>query len=394
MIIRDKGENFFMSINYLNAIKRIEQRRRELPGAISLAQGIPSLPTHEILRQAAKDAIRQGWADSYSPPAGLLELRQAFQRKLQQENMKYEAESEIIVTVGAMEALSAAILALAHRGEELILFTPAYPAYRYAAELAGLTVREVPLNEDDGWAIDFSRLASAITNKTRLILICSPNNPTGSVLSESDLRKIAEIVEENNVIIIMDDAYEKFYFSQTALLFNLATLTKLHSRLVRVVSFSKTFSMSGWRIGFIHSDKTIINKILAVHDTLVNCAPVISQYAALAAIRHEQELIKPYLLEYGYRRQLMGSLLTELKPRLEFGWPQGAYFFFPRLTGIRGSEKFCFDLLEKEKVAIVPGEDFGQGGQGHVRLCFGRSRADIREGVKRFGHYLNRFFIE
>ncbi|MDA1317500.1 MAG: pyridoxal phosphate-dependent aminotransferase [bacterium] len=370
----------------LSAIKRIENRAKQIPGVISLAQGIPSLPSHHLIRNEVIDAMLNNKVDKYSPPAGLLEMRTFISQKLAEKNMEYSHEHEIIVTAGGIEALSATMLALLKHGDEVIILTPAYPNYERIILMAGGKPIMVPLSEKGGWILDLSLLKKRISRRTKAIILCSPNNPTGSVLSEKQLRTIGILAQRHKFLVICDDIYEHFYFGDNAP-FNLCTQNQFKKQIIRIVSFSKDFSLSGWRIGFIHADNEHISKILSIHDNLINCAPVISQYAGLAALKNEKVILNEYMEIYRKRRKIMGDCLESLSEYVQFTWPNGAYYFFPKIIGATDVEGLCFDILEKAKVAVVPGDDFGAGGKGHIRLCFGKSEEEIIEGMKRLEQY-------
>ncbi len=378
--------NFKNMNRKISAIKRIEEMAGKLDGVISLAQGIPSFPSHEIIRREVIKAVERNLVDKYSPVAGLPELRSLVSERILKRGMRYSWEKEIIITAGAIEALSASIFALLKEGEEIIVFTPTYSYYSRIGKIRGLKIVSVPLDEENGWDISIESFNNSINEKTRGVVICNPNNPTGSVMGRDRLMQIAEIAERNNMLIFLDDVYEDLYYEEGEL-FNLCSLERFKERIIRIVSFSKSLALSGWRIGFLHGPERLIEEILYVHDVLVNCAPVISQYAAITGLRNEA-IISSYHKDYLKRRAIMEIYLIDLKEYLSFVRPIGSYYFFPRMKGVDNTEDFCMDMLKKTRVAMVPGSDFGQGGEGHIRICFGRSEDDIHEGMKRFGEYL------
>lgn len=376
----------------LSAIKRIENRAKDIPGVISLAQGIPSFASHKIIQEGAIKAIRDNKVDKYSLTAGIPELRSLIGKKLLEKGMcSYDPDTEIIVTAGAIEALSATLIALVKPQDEVIVLTPTYPSYAKIIKMVGGKTISVPLNENGGWKLNLEMLSKKITRLTRAIILCNPNNPTGSVLTQKELIAIGSLAQRNNFIIITDDVYEKFYFGLGPI-FNLCSQKQFKKQTIRIVSFSKDLALSGWRIGFLHGDKKQIEKILPVHDNLVNCAPVISQYTAMIGLKNEDVIFSSYKAIYNKRRLLMGKLLKDCKDYLSFAWPQGAYYFFPKIHGIKNAEFLCFDMLEKAKVASVPGEEFGPGGEGHIRLCFGKSEGEITEGMRRLLLYFRKHF--
>ena len=370
----------------LSAIKRIEMASRQIPGVVSLAQGTPSLYSDKAIRQAVIQAIEENKVDKYSPGAGIPELRKEISRQLAREGMDYDAEGEILVTAGAIEALSAVFLALLQKGNEVVVLTPTYYAnYESIIEMAGGVAVEVQLEEQEGWQLDFEKLKAALTPQTKAVLLCNPNNPTGSILSKEELTKLGQLAKERNLLLVFDDVYHHLVYGKE--LFCLATEGEYKDSIIRIVSFSKTFALTGWRIGFLHGPRELVAHIVPMHDNLLNCAPVVSQYAALAALQHEKEIVPKVVEEYRKRRELMGGLLQEMKDYLSFVAPEGAYYFFPKIHGVANTMDFAFEVLEKAKVAVVPGEDFGPGGEGHIRLCFGRAPEDIEEGLSRLKAY-------
>ncbi len=375
--------------NQTSAIKRIEQASRLIEGSISLAQGTSSFSSHEIIKKEVISAIENNKIDRYSDVAGLFELRQIISQKLSDSGFSYSSENEIVVTSGAVQALSAIVLSLFKRGDQIITFTPTYPYYSRIIEMAGVSVLPIKLQAEKEWAVPIELLEKSITPKTKGIIICNPNNPTGSVIPKKDLLAIARLAEKHSLKIILDDAYHRLYYGKQPL-FNLCDKKFFNGEVIRIVSLSKTFDLSGWRIAFLHGPQNLIRDILEVHDNLVNCAPVVSQYAAIAALKNEKTIFSENLFYYSKRRKLMASCLKQMKDYFEFDLPQGTYFFFPKIKNIENSRELCFQMLENSKVAVVPGEEFGPGGEGRIRICFGKSEEEIIEGMSR----IKTFFSE
>ena len=373
----------------LSAIKRIENRARGIPGVISLAQGVPSFAANPVIQKEVIEAIKNNKVDKYSPVTGLLELREVISEKLAQKGMYYNPQDEVIVTAGGIESLSATMLALVEGGDEVIILTPVFPNYERIIRMAKGKPVIVPLNEKKGWKLDFDLLKKKITSRTKAIIVCNPNNPTGSVLSQKELMTIGILAQRHKFFIILDDIYGNFYYGEKPL-FNLCRQKQFRKQIIRIVSFSKDFALSGWRIGFIHADKENVAKILPIHDNLVICAPVVSQYAALSALKNEAAILSEYMNVYEKRRRLMGNYLEKVNTHIKFIWPEGAYYFFPKVIDVVTTEDLCFDMLEKVKVATVPGDDFGVGGKGHIRLCFGKTEEEIEEGMKRIESYFKK----
>ncbi len=370
--------------NKTSAIKRMEERASKIKGAVSLAQGIPSFTSHPLIRERVIRAIESGLVDKYSPVAGIHELRDLIAGELDGD---YSPETEILIVGGAVEALAATIISLFKRGDELIVLTPSYPYYSRICEMAGVELVSVELNKD--WSLPMDRLKAAVNPKTKGIIICNPNNPTGTILTKEELFSIGDLAVNKDLIIISDDVYEDLTYDDEPI-FNLRHDKRLRDKLVRIVSLSKSFALSGWRIGFLHGSEGLVKSILRIHDNIMNCAPVVSQYAAIGAIENREKIIPGYISEYQKRREIMERYLRLMGDAVDFTRPSGAYFFFPRIKGIENSERFCLEMLREVGLAAVPGSEFGLGGEGHIRLCFGRSKEDIEEGMSRMGRYLDR----
>ncbi|MDN5274834.1 MAG: hypothetical protein JWP06_735 [Candidatus Saccharibacteria bacterium] len=369
----------------LNAIKYMERAARADPMIISLGQGIPSSHLDPMLRQAAIETIERGDADAYSDPQGLLQLRRLIAEQCAQQGMEYDVD-EIIVTAGAIEALSVVLRSvISSEATEIIIPTPVYGAYFKLIETANGEVVEVPLVESHDWALDVSLLKSRLSKRTAAILLCNPNNPTGSVYDEATLHEVAEIAKTAGVTLIVDEVYRNMLYDETSM-YSPAEDPEFKQTVVRLMSFSKDFAMTGWRVGYIQADQSRIARLVAIHDTLVNCAPVISQYVACEAIKQSARILHENTQLYGARRQLMASYLDKLSDHMTYVMPRGGYFFFPKATNGQSSRDLTRHLLASKLVAI-PGDAFGINGEGHIRLCFGRSEEAIKAGMERLVQY-------
>jgi aminotransferase len=260
--------------------------------------------------------------------------------------------------------------------------------------LTGATPIFVPLDESRDWAVNVAAFAGAITPNTRAIVLCHPNNPTGTLFSKEDLIALAELALAHDIVIIADEVYRDFLYdaNDRESYFSLAMEPKYRNNVIRVFSFSKAFAMTGWRVGYLHTARSLAERILKIHDSLVTCAPVISQYAALAALEMKPKEWLPYRDEYKARRDMVCDALSAMPKLFKFVTPRSAYFLFPALVteniqGYTDSHSFCLKLLETEGLALVPGSAFGPAGEHHVRISFGRSREDIAEGIERLKKY-------
>ena len=372
----------------LSLIKQMEKFALEDSSVISLAQGTPFQQTDSHIREQVTKALQNDLVDKYSDPAGIKDLRLKISDDLKNDGMEYH-EDEIIVTAGGIEALAVCMLSLLQRGDEIIFPVPCYAAYFKLAQLAGVTVIPVPLDEKNGWSLSSDSIKKIMTPKTKAILLCSPNNPTGSIYPKKVVKEICMLAQEKDCLIFQDDIYGNMFYTEPP--FNPLVDTENKKQIIRIVSFSKDFALTGWRVGYIHTDRSYISDILSAHDTLVNCAPVISQYAALSALDVKERIITNSQKTYQYHRKLMGEALEELSEYLSFTWPDGSYFFFPKILGVENTEKFCLDMVRSVGLAVSPGEAFGKEGAGHIRLCFGKSEYEIIEGMKRLKTFLKTY---
>ena len=379
------------SLFSLSPIKEIELRASKIPGAISLAQGIPYLNTHQVITSFVEEKIRAGLCDRYSLSPGLEELREELSHSLSVDGAKYDPDQELIVTAGSIQGMTATLLALVQKGDEVLVPSPTYASYIGSIHLSEATPVYVPLDEDTGFDLSLSAFEEAITPRTRAIILCTPNNPTGTVFSAPLLEALLKLAVEKNIFIIVDEVYKDFYFSHQAHI-SPASFPWARENLIRVCSFSKAYAMTGWRVGFLAAPKHLAASILKVHDVMVSCAPVASQYAAIAALRYGDGARLAAIEEFRERRDLTVAYLDQMSEWLDYQIPQATYFAFPRIKDTiplaRESRRLVYDILERVHVAFVEGVAFGPSGESHLRINFGRSEDDIREGMTRFGEYL------
>lgn len=372
----------------LSVIKQIEMRAAEYSDVISLAQGIPSFDTPAYIKKYVIKVMKTKAPAKYSLSPGLPELRNKIEISLAKENMFYDWQKEIIVTVGAIEAITAAIFTISQPGDEIILPSPNYVSHKEVVSLAGCAPVFAPLNEAKGWSLELKEFEKAITPKTKAILFCNPNNPTGTIYSREQLMGLAELAKKHNLFIISDEVYKDFVYDTDGKIFSLAEMPEIRQRVIRIFSFSKSYAMTGWRVGFIHSDASVINEILKVHDCLVTCAPVISQYAAIGALEMGERDVANFKKHYQRRRDLICSRLDRLNKFLRYVKPNSSYYVFPKVLNCQDSFTLALEILDKVRVAVVPGVAFGYNGEGHIRLNFGRTEKQINMAFDR----LDKFF--
>ncbi|MDZ4785676.1 MAG: aminotransferase class I/II-fold pyridoxal phosphate-dependent enzyme [bacterium] len=377
----------------LSQIKAIELAAARRPGSVSLAQGIPSFNTPKVITDFVIERINSGACDKYSLTNGLAELREEISLALGLDGMQYDPDSEIIVTAGSIEAITATLLGCTKDGDEIIIPSPTYTSYRNAILLAGCTPRYAALNEEKNFDLDIDKIENEITAKTKAIFYCNPNNPTGTIFSKEQSLELLKLAEKYDLLIITDEVYKDFYFTED-IHFTPASIHSARSRIIRVCSFSKAFAMTGWRIAYLHADRSLVSQILPYHDTLVTCAPVVSQYAAIAALRFGQPAVKDFREQFRQRRNIALHALDSLSHVLDYQIPKASYFVFPRIKDslplARESKKLAYDILDKVGLAIVPGVAFGPSGESHLRISFGRELRDVEDGMSRLSDYFSK----
>ena len=364
----------------LSPIKEVELRASRIPGVVSLAQGIPSFDTPEPIKRFVQQKIAEGACARYSVTPGLPQLREAIAEALRRDGMSYDPDQEIIVTAGSIEAIAATLLASIEPGDEVLVVSPTYASYLPAIRIAGGIPRFVPLDEDANFDLDPDAIAAATGRRTRALLLCNPNNPTGTVFSRSQTQRMLEVAERHDLLVLADEVYKDFVYGECGI-DSAALEPSARPRVIRVCSFSKAYAMTGWRVGFLHGAAARVAEILKVHDALVTCAPVVSQYAALAALELAEEAIAEFRAEYRRRRDHVIHRLDALPQVFDYQRPNASYFVFPRVKDTvphaRDSRRLANEILEQARVALVPGVAFGPTGESHLRFCYARPAEDI-----------------
>ncbi|MBE6733622.1 MAG: aminotransferase class I/II-fold pyridoxal phosphate-dependent enzyme [Ruminococcaceae bacterium] len=353
---------------------------------ISLSVGEPDFQTPWAIRKAGIDSLQRG-KTKYSSNSGVLELRREISNYLSRKyNIKYEPENEILVTVGGSEAIDACMRAVISAGDEVIIPQPSYVCYEPMAELAGGVPVIIETKAEDDFKITPEQLRNAITEKTKLLILPYPCNPTGAIMEREDLEKIAEVLKDTNILVLSDEIYSELTFGGKPHV-SMASIDGMWERTVTVNGFSKAFSMTGWRLGFACGPSEVMSQILKIHQYAIMCAPTNSQYAAIEALTSCDEAVAEMVEEYNRRRRLIVSGFNKLG--LTCREPKGAFYAFPSIksTGMT-SEEFCEKLLYSKNVAIVPGTAFGDSGEGFVRASYCYSVEHIKEALKRIGEFL------
>ena len=349
---------------------------------LSWAKPVGSTPAH--INKATAAAITRGKAAGYSNNQGLPELRQLIVEKLQRDNNIQSDISEIIVTVGAIEGLASAVFATVDPGDEVILPDPTYSTHIRQVQLASGVPVLVPLLEENNYLLDLDGIRQSITPTTKAIMYCSPSNPTGSVFPEEQLRELAKIAVENDLVVITDEAYEYFVYDNNKH-FSIGSIPEVKQQVISVFTFTKSYAMTGWRVGYLHADPGLIGSIKKAHIPFAICAPVASQYAAIAALEGSQDCIGEFKEHYIKTRNLMCNRLDGLSEIFDYVKPAGSYLMFPRIKVPEGRDsfEFCKTILEKAKVSTTPGIAFGTRGESHLRLSFCVTEEMINKGFDR-----------
>lgn len=369
-------------------IHEMTQLSKEVEDVAFLSWAKPSTTTPEYIKEKAISSIKSGIVDGYSEETGILLLRKAIVKKLKRDNNIEATISQVVVTAGAIEGLSAAIMAVIDPGDEVIMPSPTYSTHiRQVLVSSGKPVF-VPNIEEEGFRPYVEGIKNAITTKTKAILYCTPSNPTGAVFSEEDQRQIANIALENNLVVISDEAYEYFTYDGKKH-FSIGSIPEMKNRTISCYTFTKTYAMTGWRIGYLHAGDNLIPGILKVHIPFIICAPVVSQYAALAALKGPQNSVKKFREHYLVARNLMCRRLDKLDSIFSYQKPGGSYLMFPRILVEEGkdSNKFCKKLLSEVKVSTTPGIAFGPTGESHLRMSFCISHEMINKAFDRLERY-------
>jgi len=369
-----------------SGIRKVFEKARKMEKeghrVINLSIGRPDFDTPAHIKQAAKEALDAGMVH-YSSNYGLPELREAIAAKLEQDNgLAYDPGSEIVVTVGANEAVLMAMAGTLNAGDEVIIPDPAWLHYFYCARLVGAVPVAVPLCEEMEFKLDPDDVARAITPRTRMLVVTTPHNPTGSVLDKEMLQALADIAEKHDLLVLSDEIYEKIIYDGVKHI-SFATLPGMRERTLMVNGFSKAYAMDGWRLGYAAAPRELIAILIRVHQYTTVCATTFIQMGALAAYRGPQDCVAEMVAEFAGRRQYLIPALNEIMG-ISCVRPRGAFYAFPSIkaTGKSSAEIADF-LLEEAKVALVPGSAFGQYGEGYLRIAYSNSLENIQEAMQR-----------
>ena len=362
----------------LEKANKLEAEGRKI---VHFEVGQPDFDTPANIKEAAKKALDQG-VTAYSSNYGDIRLRRAIAEKLERMNhLKVDPTKEIMVTCGGEEAVAAALFALLEKGDEVLIADPSYIPYSSLTKIAEAEPVYVPLDEKNGYCFDLEKLEAAITNKTKLLILCTPGNPTGTMMDGESLRKLAEICCRHDILVLADEAYEQVLYDGNKHI-SMASLPGMWERTITVQSFSKTYSMCGWRIGYLVAPAELMRIVVRAHQTVAMNACSFGQLGALEALTGPQDSLYAMLAEFDRRRLLLYNGLKELG--IPCSRPQAAFYLFPDI-GEFGMDSFTFAelLLDKYGVATVPGVEFGKNGENHLRISYATSFEDCQMGLHR-----------
>ena len=368
-----------------SGIRRFFDIVAEMSGVVSLGVGEPDFVTPWHIRESCVHGLQRGYT-SYTSNYGLLELRQEIARMLETDyGVIYDPKCEALITVGVSEALDLAMRALLSPGDEVLVPEPCYVSYNACVSLAGGVPISVCSSRENEFRVTVDQLAAALTPRTKALLIGYPNNPTGAVMSREDLAAIARFAEQHDLIVISDEIYASLTYDGEHTCF--ASLPGMRDRTILLNGFSKAYAMTGWRIGYAMGNADFIGAMTKIHQYTMLCAPITAQIAAIEAIKQGTASRNKMVDEYDRRRRLMVDGLRNIG--LDCFEPRGAFYVFPsiRNTGLT-SLQFAEQLLQAEKVALVPGDAFGACGEGFVRCSYASSSKNLSEALDRIGRFV------
>lgn len=368
-----------------SGIRKFFDIAAEMKDCISLGVGEPDFKTPWAIRQAGIQSLEKGrtW---YTSNSGLKELRQEICRYLERRFDLHYTEDQTLVTVGGSEAIDMCIRALVEPGDEVIIPEPCFVCYYPITTLTGGVAMPLALKAENGFKLTADELRAAITPRTKLLILPFPCNPTGAVMRKEELEPIAQVLRETNVLVLSDEIYAELTYGHTRHV-SIASLPGMAERTIVVNGFSKTYAMTGWRLGYACGPKPIIKVMTKIHQSCIMCAPTTSQYAAVTALKNCDADIESMRKEYDLRRRWLVNALNNLG--LTCFEPQGAFYVFPSIqkSGLP-SDEFCKQLLYSKKVAVIPGPAFGDSGEGFVRISYSYSLDHLKKAVSRMEEFL------
>ncbi|MGL5151668.1 MAG: aminotransferase class I/II-fold pyridoxal phosphate-dependent enzyme [Clostridium sp.] len=357
----------------------------EMEDVISLGVGEPDFVTPWNVREAGIYSLEKGHTH-YSSNAGFIELRREISNYLERRyDISYNPENEILVTVGGSEGIDVALRALVGPGDEVIIPEPSFVAYQGCTAFTGATSKVINLRAEDEFKLTPELLEEAITDKTKVLVLPFPNNPTGGIMTREELQKIVDILKDKDIIVLSDEIYAELTYGGEHV--SVASFNEMKEKTLVVSGFSKSYAMTGWRLGYICGHPILIDAMKKIHQYALMCSPTTAQYAAIEALKNSDDDVKMMNKEYNRRRRVLVDGFRKIG--LDCFEPKGAFYVFPciKSTGMT-SDDFCEKLLLQEKVLVVPGNAFGSCGEGFVRACYASSMENIMEALKRIERFI------
>ena len=359
----------------------------EMDDAISLGVGEPDFDTPWHIREEGIYSLEKG-RTFYTSNSGLKELKEEVSKYLDRRfGLKYEPSGEIMITVGGSEAIDGALRAMLDEGDEVILPQPRYVSYEPCIVLADGVPVIVELKEENGFKLTRQQLEEVVTEKTKILIMPFPNNPTGAIMTEEELKPIVDFVIEHDLFVISDEIYSELTYSGTHA--SIGAFPGMKERTIVINGFSKSYAMTGWRLGYACGPKVILDQILKIHQFAIMCAPTTSQYAAIEALRHGDADVEKMRNEYDRRRRFLLNAFQEMG--IECFEPFGAFYMFPSIKKFgMSSDEFATRLLKEEKIAVVPGTAFGDCGEGFLRISYAYSIEDLKAALERIESFIKK----
>ena len=359
----------------------------EMEDAIPLGVGEPDFDTPWHIRDEGIYSLEKG-RTFYTSNAGLKELRTEITRYIKRtQGVSYDPMKEVLVTVGGSEAIDLALRAMINPGEEVLIPQPSYVSYEPCAILADAVPVIIELKEENEFRLTAQELRDAITDKTKILILPFPNNPTGAIMEQKDLEEIAEIIREKDLFVISDEIYAELSYKGKHV--SIVSIPGMQERTVLINGFSKAYAMTGWRLGYACAPAVIMEQMVKIHQFAIMCAPTTSQYAAVEALRNGDEDVAMMRESYNQRRRFLMNAFKEMG--LQCFEPYGAFYVFPCIKEFgMTSEEFAERLLREEKVAVVPGTAFGNCGEGFLRISYAYSLENLKTAMDKIGHFISR----
>lgn len=357
----------------------------EMDDAISLGVGEPDFDTPWRVRDEAIYSLEHG-KTFYTSNAGLLELKEAISKYLYNKyELLYDPKKEMMMTVGGSEAIDIALRAMLDPGDEVLIPQPSYVSYGPCTVLANGTPRFIDLKEENDFRLTATEVEEMVTEKTKILILPFPNNPTGAIMEKSDLEAIAEVVKKHDLYVLTDEIYAELTYKDRH--YSIASLPGMKERTIYINGFSKAFAMTGWRLGYVCAPQEILAEMLKIHQFAIMCAPTTSQYAAIEAVTNCEEEVQKMREEYDGRRRYLLDRLKKMG--IKCFEPFGAFYIFPSIKEFNmTSDEFATKLLESQKVAVVPGTAFGDCGEGFVRISYAYSLENLKKAMDRIEKFV------